>query len=373
MRTKKLAFVSDAVLPFNKGGKETRIDQLCRELLRQGYEIHIFTMKWWDGPKHIELNGMYYHALSRLYPLYNGERRSIKQGLLFGIACLGLIRYDFDIIEVDHMPFFPIYFTKLVCLIKRRPLYATWHEVWGRKYWAEYLGRRQAIIAYLIERVSVLLPNHIAAVSKHTADQLRAELNYRGPLTLVSNGIDYFSIAPIKAASRQSDVIFTGRLLAHKNVDLLIKAIGELVATRPKISCLIIGDGPEAPALAALITSLGLQDNITMLGRIEEHADVFSYMKSARVFVLPSEREGFGITVLEAWACGLSVVTTDSPHNAAQYLLTPEIGLVCRPTILALSEAISSLLETPLAIDGRQAQSYDWGQAAATLSGVYSA
>lgn len=371
MKRMNIAFVSDAVAPFNKGGKETRIAHLTQELVKLGQEVHIYTMHWWEGGKTYELNGITYHAISRLYPLYAGDRRSIRQGLLFGLACLKLVRYKFDILEVDHMPFFPLYAAKLVSLVKRRPLYATWHEVWGRQYWHEYLGGWKAEVATLIERFSVRLPDHIAAVSVHTQKQLRTVLKYKGRVSLIGNGINYYQIAPVKSSRRKSDVVYTGRLLPHKNVDLLVKAIAELKVTRPGIRCFIIGQGPQAAELRLLIDQLGLKRNVVLLGRVEANDTLYGLMKASKVFVLPSSREGFGITVLEAFACGLSVVTVNCRDNAAQYLVSDDLGIVCSPSPAAVAAALDSLLNVCDKVDARHAEQYDWSNAAQALHEVY--
>ena len=369
MKHLTIALVSDSVPPFNKGGKETRIHHLSRQLAALGQDVQIYSMKWWQGADTTVVDSITYHALSKFYPLYSGERRSIKQGLLFGLACLKMVRYDFDLLEVDHMPYFPLYACKIVSLIKRKPLYATWHEVWGRGYWTEYLGGLKGRVAWWIEAFSVRLPDHITAVSAHTEKQLRSMLHYTGPLSLISNGIDYYKIAAIKPAATSPDVLFAGRLLAHKHVDLLVRAVALLKKDFPTISCTIIGEGPEHQRIAALIRELGLGEHIHMLGFLESHDDVYAYMKSARVFVLPSSREGFGITVLEAYACGTPAVTVRHRDNAAQYLIPEGYGAVVELTAEAVADGIRGFLGTqPAAAD---AASYDWGFAAQKLMEVY--
>jgi glycosyltransferase involved in cell wall biosynthesis len=338
-----IAIVSDAVLPFHKGGKETRVYHLATELAKQGNSIDVYTMKWWEGGTSLRLDGVDYHAISKLYPLYAGERRSIKQGLLFGLACFKLLGKRFDLVDVDHMPFFPLYSMWLVCLLKRRPMFATWHEVWGRDYWVEYMGLG-GHIASAIERLSIALPTAITSNSQQTGERLRQVLHYQGELTVIPAALDYRKIKAVKAAAKKSDVVFVGRLLSHKNVDLLVRAIAKLKQTRPKVRCVIVGDGPERERLRLLIERLGLQDNVTMTGRIESSDEVIAIMKASRVFALPSTREGFGIVVLEAAACGLGVVTFDHEDNAARLLVGDDLGIVCKPKAKALAEAVEKLL-----------------------------
>jgi glycosyltransferase involved in cell wall biosynthesis len=370
----KIALVSDAVLPFHKGGKETRTYHLSKELVRLGQEVHVYTMKWWDGDdKTYVYDDVTYHALCRLYPLYKGNRRSIKEGVMFGVSCLKMISYDFDIIETDHMPYFPLFFTKIVTTLKRKPLYATWHEVVGWKAWKAYIGVTKGSIAYIIERLSIMLPNHIIAVSEHTQKQLRDVLHYKGKLSLVSNGIDYTRIEPIKAKTEKSDIVYAGRLIPHKNVDLLIESIKLLKEKRPNIRCVIVGGGPEYERLQAMVVEQKLEKNVTLTGRLESSDDVYAYMKASKLFVSPSTREGFGITILEAIACGLSVVTVKHKDNLAQYLVSPETGIVCDLSAKDIAESIDQLLTNPLAASSHTADaaSYDWSRQAADLEKAY--
>ena len=70
-----------------------------------------------------------------------------------------------------------------------------------------------------------------------------------------------------------------------------------------------------------MVKNLGLENNIRFTGFLEDYGDVISYMKSSKVFVLPSTREGFGISALEANACGLPVITVDHIMNATRDLI----------------------------------------------------
>jgi len=368
----KIALVSDSILPFHKGGKETRTYHLSQELLKYGQDVHVYTMKWWNEDGNVYVyDGVTYHALCRLYPLYKDGRRSIKEGVMFGIACLGLLSQDFDIIETDHMPYFPLFFTKIVTLFKRKPLYATWHEVVGWDAWKAYIGPIKGAVAYLIERVSVMLPSHIIAVSENTRTELRDTLHYKGPISLVSNGINYTGIKPIRPSHEKSDVVFAGRLIAHKHVDILIDAIALLVKEHPDIRCTIVGDGPELDALKKQVAKLQLTKNVILTGRVESSDDVYAYMKASKVFVSPSTREGFGITILEAVACGLSVVTVKHRDNLAQYLVTPQTGIVCELTSESIASSINGLLKKPLASQAGLAASYDWSNQAKDLLKAY--
>lgn len=371
-RPQRIALVSDAVLPFHKGGKEARIDHLARALVGLGHDVHIYTMKWWNEPgMTYKLDGITFHAISKLYPLYVRKRRSFKEGIFFGLACLKMLRYDWDILEADHMPYFPLFSLKIVNLFKRKPFFATWHEAVGLKAWRSYIGTPAGTVAYVLERLALAMPQHIIVVSERTRDLVRQEFGYKKPMALVANGIDYADIASAKPAALKSDVMYAGRMVHHKRVDLLLDAVAILVRAMPKLRVAIVGGGPALDDIKAQVKQLGLERNITITGRLERNTDVFSYMKSSKVFVSPSTREGFGITILEAYAAGLRVVTVRHPDNAAQYLIRPDAGAVSDLNAEALAQAISEqlkLAQKKLSIDGAQ---FDWSRSAEALKRAY--
>lgn len=315
-----IAFVSDAIYPYNKGGKEKRLHELSIRLAKMGNEVHIYTMKWWDGPKDRIEEGVHLHGIGKLHNLYVRDRRSIKGGMLFGFACIKLINKKFDVADVDHIPYFPLYSMWLVCLIKDKPMFGTWHEVWGKNYWKHYLGSAGFIAAFM-EKLSIRFPRDIIAISQHTSERLNQVLNYKNVAEVLSPGLDFNGIRAIMPAKKKTDIIYAGRLLKHKNLDMVVKAVAALKKDGQKVKCLIIGEGPEKRKLVNLADRLGVSSLIEFKGFLPSHDDLYSNFKSSKVFVLPSSREGFGIVAIEANACGIPVLTNFAPDNAAKDLI----------------------------------------------------
>ncbi|MCA0277532.1 MAG: glycosyltransferase family 4 protein [Proteobacteria bacterium] len=368
-----LAIVTDAVEPWHKGGKETRTAQYSR-VLSETFDVHIFTMHWWPGPAVIERDGVTLHAISPLVPLYRGPRRSITQALVFSASCLRLITHRFDLAEVDQIPIIPLLAVKTVCLAKRRPMVATWHEVWGTAYWREYLGGVGRVAAWAERRFS-RLPDRIIAASTGTANNLTLLTDGCVPVTVGENGVDLAEIAEVPAASRQVDLLFVGRLLEHKGLDILIRAVAELKAIGQPQKALIVGRGPEEDSLRQLVESLDLVEDVIFVGALDARDDVLSLMKAAKLFVFPSRREGFGLVVLEAMACGTPVVTTNHADNWSRALVeVGRNGLLCEPDGSDLAQAILTALRhrDELAAGALEtARHYSWDAAVARALPAY--
>ena len=341
-----VALVCEVILPFHQGGREHRYHELTKRISDRA-DIHVFTMHWWDGPRIRQDNGITFHAISRLIPLYVKQRRSLRQAFFFAFSCLRLLRYDFDVLHADNIPFLQLFVLRLVTLIKRKRLVVTWHEVWGKEYWRQYLGVA-GILAWFVEIIAMRMPDQILAASPQTADRLRASLGNRRPISLAIHGIDIDAVESVSPASRPTDIAVVGRLMEHKRVDMLLDAITKLHADGFPVTCRVIGDGPEWDALHEQAESLGIAEAVEFCRDISEQKDVYRMLKAARVCVFPSAREGFGVAVVEALACGVPVITTSAPDNLAQYLVErSDRGTVCDPSADAIASAVKTVLANP--------------------------
>jgi glycosyltransferase involved in cell wall biosynthesis len=237
----KIAIVSDVIYPYNIGGTEKRIYEIATRLAKRGHTVTIYSMKWWEGADTRVEQNVRLKAISPYYPLYSRERRSVREALLFSLHCLKLLKEDFDILDVDHMPHLVLFSTKLIALLKRKKLHAIWNEVWGTSYWVKYMGPT-GILASLIEKIVSRLPDKIIAVSEQTARALMTKLDVpQHKITVVPNGISIAGLQAIAPASLRSDVIYVGRLISHKNIHVLIQSIALLKTRYPSIKCLIVG------------------------------------------------------------------------------------------------------------------------------------
>jgi glycosyltransferase involved in cell wall biosynthesis len=359
---RKIVFVSDAVYPYMKGGKEKRLHEITKHLAQLGHDVHIYTMHWWAEPTTTKREeGVTLHSLCKLHPLYHGNKRAIKEAVMFSLACLKLLRVKFDIIDVDHMPFFPVFTTWAICRLRGRKLHATWHEALSRQEWVSYMNQA-GILAWFIEWMSIRLPHRITAASAQTKESLAAIHGRDKGVAMVGSGIDVSLLNSVPAAPVQCDALYVGRLVKDKNVDKLVEAMRVLTQTHPAARCIIIGEGPEKASLQKLIAKYKLKSNVTLMGSLPEARDVYGYMKAARVFCSPSVREGFGIVTLEALGCGTPVITSNSRGNAARHLITNgQNGSIVSLAPAAIADAIEywmSVAEKP--DTARQVASNDW-------------
>lgn len=148
------------------------------------------------------------------------------------------------------------------------------------------------------------------SVSKYIGERwssLLGELNYDA----FTNGIDTQTFYPIQI-QKDIDILFFGRLVPIKGVNYLIEAIKILVDRGYKMKVVIAGKGNQKELLEAKAKELGIENNIEFIGYVPQD-DVLHLYNRSKIFTAPSyDKEGVLTTMLEAAACGIPIVTTNS-------------------------------------------------------------
>lgn len=128
----------------------------------------------------------------------------------------------------------------------------------------------------------------------------------------------------LRASHRRPIVLFVGRLVYYKGVDVLVRAMAGLDA-----DLVMIGRGPLEDELLALARSGGIADRVTVLPPVDD-AELAAWYRAADVFALPSvaRSEAYGLVQLEAHASGTPVVCTDLPTGVPWVNVHGETGLV---------------------------------------------
>ena len=207
------------------------------------------------------------------------------------------------------------------------------HEVWWSKVWPFTLAMK--IISRQV--------NHLTYLGEFTRSAIAQSISKTAGQSMVkiAPGIDTDHFSPQDATHLRSElglvhkkvIVSVGRLVHRKGQDVLIEAMPTIIEQVPQAHLLMIGEGPYRSYLETRAKSLGIQDSVTFIGRIQ-YADLPEYICVGDIFVMPSrsrlaglEVEGLGIVYLEASACGLPVIAGNS-GGAPDAVLHGETGLV---------------------------------------------
>ena len=328
----KIAYIYDVIYPYVKGGAEKRFWELAKRLSSRGHQVHLIGMKSWEGDNYLFSEGVHIHGICAAKNLYlkNG-RRNAGQVLYFTWYLIPFLSGErFDIIDCNAFPYVPFLLVKLFAGFRKIPLVTTWQELWGT-YWYKYLGYFKGTIGRIAELLVILLSDNIIVHTEIVKKEIgKCGISKNKRVNIISHGIDFKTIEAVPKSQEGSDLIFVGRLIKEKNVDLLLRAVALVRNELKNIKCIIIGDGPEKDKLTDLRQRLSLSRNVIFKGFLG-YEEVISLMKAAKIFVFPSMREGFGIVVIEAMACGLPVVIVEHPMNAAvEVVRNAGTGSICR-------------------------------------------
>jgi glycosyltransferase involved in cell wall biosynthesis len=192
----------------------------------------------------------------------------------------------------------------------------------GWSFWSA-TGATRALYLRL-ERLAARAGSTIIAVSEQERDAgLALGVGRRDQYRVIPNGIalERYSQDPAPVPGR---VVFVGRLSPPKRTDLAIAAFSALRERSPAARLLIVGDGPDRPAIERQIAALGLSEDVQLLGNRD---DVPALLRSARCLLLTSDYEGCPLTVIEAMAAGLPVIAT-SVGGVPELVKHGETGLL---------------------------------------------
>jgi len=365
----RILLLYDCIYPQSVGGVEHRNFELARALGARGHRVTL---------------GGFAEALSEPFPgveilpvgppgrLYTASgKRSTGEAVRLARAILRLDLSRYDVIETANIPYAHLPPLALRCRRAGKPLVVTWYEYWGR-YWGRYLGARWPVYA-AIERMTARLGTAAISSSRLTAERVSKVRGEEVPVVRIGIPLETIRKAALEAGEGPP-LVYAGRLLREKRVDLLLEAVARLQG----IGLAICGDGPDRGRLEEIAGRLGLKERVVFHGHLPTNVDVWRRIGESRIAVQPSSREGYGMFPLEAMAAGLPVVYCESSESALSELVEDGVqGVRTAPDPGALAAVLDRLLTDEgerrrLAENARRhAEEFDWGAVAAVTEAVF--
>jgi glycosyltransferase involved in cell wall biosynthesis len=338
------------------GGAEAHLHEIFGRLARRGHRVTLLCSGFVGGAARVTLDGMEVHRVGTRYtfPLAAWP---------YWQRVLAPERPDVLVEDINKIPLLTPWWRapRTVALV---------HHLFGTTAFAE-APAPIATVVWASERPLGWFYRGVPfeAVSASTRDDLEARGIPASAITVIHNGVDIAALTPDPA--RRSPLprfAYLGRLKRYKQVDLIVRAFARLA--HPTATLDIAGTGDDRRRLEQLVRSLDLGDRVRFLGFVPEQ-EKLALLRAAWAMVFTSSKEGWGITNLEAAACGTPVIASDSP-GLRDSVRHGETGyLVPHGDVAALASAMRSIADAPdlvatLGRGGRAfAETFTWDRAAA--------
>jgi glycosyltransferase involved in cell wall biosynthesis len=278
------------------GGAEVFAYEIAKRLAKDNFEITWFASQHQALP-HEEL-------FNNIKIIRKGSWITVYLWAFFYYIFKFRNKTDIIIDCQNGIPFFtPLYSRKkIICVVHH--VHKEIFKYYAPSYWMKYLGIFLESLMSIIYKKSVFV-----AVSPSTITAMQDLLHITSNINLIYNGIDHHFFTPgIK--STEPIILYLGRLKKYKKVDDLIKAFIEVTKKIPEAKCIIAGTGEEFEPLKKLVNDHELNSKVSFEGFVtEERKKVL--LQQATVMVYPSVHEGWGISAIEANACGTPVIASN--------------------------------------------------------------
>ena len=282
------------------GGAEVHLHRIFEVLASQGHEVTLLCSRfpgstaeeWIDGIRVVRRGGRYLFNFRALWHYWTRVRAR-----------------EFDVVvdDLNKIPFFTPLFV-------RRPLVCIIHHLFGNSIFVEAI-LPFALYVHLAERVIPQVYRHtpIAAVSPSTVEDLESKGIPRRNLSIIPNCVDHARYRITGEPKSHTPLVgYLGRLKKYKSIDHLLKAFAIVRRHVPDAGLVILGEGDARPQLEQLAERLEIRSAIEFTGFVDEEEKI-RRLQRMHVVANPSAKEGWGLTVIEANACGVPVVASDVP------------------------------------------------------------
>lgn len=333
-RPSTVAVAYDCLFPFTTGGGERQYRAMAEALGDLGFDVDYLTALQWEGPT--PTDGLFRTVpIAPRLSLYDaGGVRRIPAALRFAASlfvALARRRRDYAAVIVSGLPVFNVFAARLALLGSGTRVVVDYLEVWHRRQWIAYTGTVTGTIAWVLQRAAIAVTPVATCHSQLSASRLRREGVRRQPLVspgLIDGAVE---VAPPGPAATPPYVLYAGRHIPDKRVEVLPAAVAAVREHIPDLRLVILGTGPSSEAVRAEVRRVDGETWTDFPGFVSD-AELDRLLHGAAALVNPSRREGYGLVVVEANAHGTPVVLVADEGNAATELIDDGVNGVVSPT-----------------------------------------
>jgi len=283
------------------GGAEIHLHEIFGRLAGRRHEIDLVTSGWPGAAPRAELDGMRVERHGGRHSFALLARPAVR-------ALLGARPYDVLVEDINKLPLY-------LCRLTAIPFCAIVPHLFGTTAFLEAHWMTAAIV-WAAELPLPRLYRRAAfhAISESTRDDLVRRGVPRERIEVIYPGVDAAWYCPDAGTPKalRPTFLYLGRLKRYKGVEVALRALAAACRSGADLALDIAGQGDDRPRLERLAGALGVADRTRFLGFVSA-AEKRRLMRQAWAVVLPSPKEGWGISNVEAGACGTPALASDSP------------------------------------------------------------
>jgi glycosyltransferase involved in cell wall biosynthesis len=322
------------------GGAELYTHQVALRLAREGHEVTLFTSQYPGSPKLDNRDGVEIIRRGTASTVY------LEAPMFFHAQSRGGNRYDIIVDAINTVPFFSPLYARGAAIV------ALLYQLTGEIFLKEF-ARPVGGLLYALERRSYIpwymkrVDNVVTLANSNKAELLEVcpGLNHER-ISVIPPGADHDDFKP-GDKSDEPLLLFMNRLVKYKQPDHMITGMKEICKHVPNAKLILVGTlrtGRYVTYLRHLVKVLGLEDRVSFLLSNPFAGGKVSLLQRAWVHVLPSMKEGFGLSILEAAACGTPTVGYDVP-GIRDAVIQGKTGVLVQPgDMLSLAKHVTDLL-----------------------------
>jgi len=279
------------------GGADFRLQHVYSPLAKQGHQVILYSCAFPGCEAEDNIDGIEVHRLGNDFT--------------FSFLCMMKLRgwvkaHQPDVVveDLNKLPFYSP-------LVYKGPLVIQMHHLWRKSIFRETLFPLALFIWLSEEMIRVVYRKcRFSVVSESTQTELVEMGIPSDRISVIYNGADLSSYKP-SDKPKQPFMLWVGRIQKYKGVIDACQVLETLQADFPDLKLVIVGDGPFMPPLRKHISDHGLQDKVRLTGFISEPEKIELFQQAA-VHLQSSYKEGWGLSVIEANACGCPVVANNA-------------------------------------------------------------
>ncbi len=283
------------------GGAEVHLHQIFGRLAAGGHRVRLLVSGWEGAAERETLDGLDVHRAGSRHGFPLTVRRAYRRRF-------GGEPFDVVVEDINKLPLYTPLWT-------RGPVAALVPHLFGATAFREAWPPIAAVVwaaERLMPRVYRDVP--VQAISRSTARDLERRGFEGDRIEVVYPGVDHETFRPDPGVPRYGEptAAYVGRLKRYKGLHVALRAVEILGARGLRLRLLLAGKGDDVGRLRRLARRRGLEDRVEFLGYVSEARKV-ELLRRAWVNIYPSPKEGWGITNVEAAACGTPSLASDSP------------------------------------------------------------